>query len=113
MRYRPNEYKGTAGQGVFSGSWGHADRTTSYSAYSNYIFDGLDSAKVLTGVGHAPRSSGGAATFGAFGPHVHKGLDLAMESGYGQAVPAGYANDYGRNRVNEHRGVTSSKALNV
>jgi hypothetical protein len=113
MRYRPLEYKGTGGQGVFSGTWGHADRVTSYSNYNNNIFDGIDSAELMADPGHAIRSSGGAASFGAFGPHVHKGTTEVFSDTYGQGVPDGYQNDYGRNRVNEHRGVTSSKALNV
>jgi len=36
-----------------------------------------------------------------------------MDDGFGQTVPAGFDNAYGRNRVNEYRGVTSAKALNI
>jgi len=113
MRYRPLEYKGTDGQGVFSGSWGHEDRVTSYSFYDQYNFDGVTSSETMTNVGHARRSSGGAATFGAFDPLVYKGVSPAFDSTYGQAVPAGYDHSYGHNRVGEHRGVPSATALSV
>ena len=113
-RFRPLEFKGVESQKVFGSDFGHADRETDYSIQP-LIFDGLDSAKAMdtTTLGHARRSEGGAVTFGAFDPYVHKGADLAMEDGFGQAIPDGYDNAYGRNRVNEHRGVTSSQALNI
>jgi hypothetical protein len=111
-RFRPLEFKGVESQKAFATAFGHADRENAY-ALQSLLFDGLDSAKAINNPGHAKRSSGGAANFGHFDPHVHKGLDLAMEADFGQAVPAGYDNSYGHNRVNEHRGVTASVALNV
>lgn len=113
-RFKPMEYKGLAGAKAFPAGFGHADRVSEYS-YNNNIFDGVTSAKVLTNVGHAKRTEaqGAPATFGVFIPDAFQGVTSTQifTSGYGQAIPAGYDNEYGRNRVKEFRGVPSAKAL--
>lgn len=113
-RFRPMEHKGLAGAKAFPTSFGHADRVSDYS-YNNNIFDGVTSAEVLTDVGHGRRSDaeGAPATFGTFIPNEFKGVASAQvfSADYGQAIPAGYGNEYGRNRVKEFRGVPSAKAL--
>lgn len=113
-RFKPMEYKGLAGAKAFPAGFGHADRVSEYS-YNNNIFDGVASAKVLTNVGHGRRSEaqGAPATFGFFIPEAFQGVTSTQvfPAGYGQAIPAGYDNEYGRNRVKEFRGVPSAKAL--
>jgi hypothetical protein len=109
FRWGPHEYKGMAGTKAFRSGFGHADRSTSYSLYSNHIFDGIEVAKQLSDSGHAIRYT--AAWGGASKPHIHQGVTTAMASDYGQAIPAGHDNAYGRNRVNEWRGVPSARAL--
>ena len=47
-RFRPKEYKGLVGAAAFPTSFGHAERTTDYSLYNNYIFDGVTSAEIFT-----------------------------------------------------------------
>lgn len=113
MRYRPLEYKGTDGQGVFSGTWGHdADRETAYSGWSNIKFHGIGDPP-LADPGHGRRSESDAATFGAFDPHVYKGIPAGPLEDPGVAPPVGYDNAYGKNRVNEWRGVPSANAINI
>jgi len=56
MRFRPSEYKGLTTAKALDG--GHAKRTTDYSLYSNYIFDGVTSAEVMpAGYGQANTAS--------------------------------------------------------
>jgi hypothetical protein len=113
-RYRPFEHKGLTGAKAFPASFGHADRVSEYS-YNNNLFDGVTSSKVLVNVGHGKRTDtqGAPATFGYFIPNEFLGVNSAkvFAAGFGQAIPTGYDNEYGRNRVKEHRGVPSSKAL--
>ena len=113
-RFRPMEYKGLAGSAAFPSGFGHADRTSDYS-YNNYIFDGVSSANVFANTGHAPRTDaqGAPASFGSFRPDEYNGLSAAkvFTSGYGQALPTDYDNEYGKNKIQEWRGVPSSKAL--
>lgn len=113
-RYRPLEFKGLVGAKAFPAGFGHADRVSEYS-YNNNIFDGVTSSQVLVNVGHGKRTDaqGAPATFSYFIPDEFSGVASAkvFTAGYGQAIPVGYDNEYGRNRVKEHRGVPSSKAL--
>jgi hypothetical protein len=113
-RFRPMEYKGLAGSAAFPSGFGHADRTSDYS-YNNYIFDGVSSANVFANTGHAPRTDaqGAPASFGSFRPDEYNGLSAAkvFTSGYGQALPTDYDNEYGKNKIQEWRGVPSSQAL--
>ena len=112
-RFRPLEYKGLAGAKAFSSGYGHAGtRTSEYSLYSNYIFDGVTSANVFSNTGHGPRTEaqGAPASFGVFKPTEFQGVTstVVFTSGYGQANVTG---DYGREKVQEWYGVPSAKAL--
>lgn len=112
-RFRPLEYKGLAGAQVFSSGYGHAGtRTSEYSLYSNYIFDGVTSANIFANTGHGQRTdaTGAPASFGLFQPSQFQGVTSAVifTSGYGQANTTG---DYGREKVQEWYGVPSAKAL--
>lgn len=113
-RTKPLEHKGLPGAVVFPSGYGHTDRVTGYERYDNFKFDGIASAETLTDPGHAKRAigdSGTAATFGAFDPHINKGVSAQALAGTSGGVPDGYDNEYGKNRVNEWHGVTASKAL--
>ena len=112
-RFKPKEYKGLSGAKAFPSSYGHAERTTAYSLYSNYIFDGVTSANAFaSGFGHGPRSEaqGAASSFGLFRPAEKQGVpsSAVFTSNYGQANTTG---DYGREKVQEWYGVPSAKAL--
>jgi hypothetical protein len=112
-RFRPLEYKGLAGAQAFSSGYGHAGtRTSEYSLYSNYIFDGVTSANVFANTGHGPRTDaqGAPASFGVFKPTEFQGVTSTaiFSTGYGQANVTG---DYGREKVQEWYGVPSAKAL--
>ena len=112
-RFRPLEYKGLAGAKAFSSGYGHdGTRTSEYSLYSNYIFDGVTSANVFVNTGHGPRTEaqGAPASFGVFKPTEFQGVTstVVFTSGYGQANVTG---DYGREKVQEWYGVPSAKAL--
>lgn len=112
-RYRPLEFKGLSGSAVFTSGYGHTflGRTFTYSLYSNDIYDGVPSGIVFTSTfGHARRFN--ATWGGAFDPYGNKGVTPQALAGGGQAVPAtATTSQYGHNRVNEWRGVPSSKAL--
>lgn len=116
-RFKPLQYKGLAGAGVFTSGYGHVDRVTSTSRYSNWVFDGLPSAEAIPNatLGHGARTdkTGAPSSFGTFIPDEFKGLSVAavFTAGYGQAIPADADSDYGRNKVKEYRGVPSAKAL--
>lgn len=106
-RFRPLEFKGLVGANAFPSYFGHAKRTTDYSLYSNYIFDGVTAADVMAAAGHVRRFD--ASYGGAFDPYIFKGTIPVMVN-VGKALPdADYA--YGFNRVNEWRGVPSMKVL--
>lgn len=110
-RYRPLEFKGLTASAAL-GSAGHAIRSLYYSQYNNYEFDGVASADVMANAGHVRRFT---TTYGgAFNPYVYNGApsSLAMSGTVGQALPAtAMTSNYGHNKVNEWRGVPSSKAL--
>lgn len=112
-RFRPKEFKGLSGAAAFPSGFGHADRVTSYSLYSNYIFDGVAAAEVFaSGYGHGPRTEaqGAPSSYGIFRPTEEQGVPSAkvFSAGYGQANVTG---DYGREKVQEWYGVPSAKAL--
>lgn len=112
-RFRPKEFKGLSGAAAFPSGFGHADRVTSYSLYSNYIFDGVAAAEIFaSGYGHGPRTEaqGAPSSYGVFRPTEEQGVPSAkvFTAGYGQANVTG---DYGREKVQEWYGVPSAKAL--
>jgi hypothetical protein len=104
MRFRPSEYKGLTTAKALDG--GHAKRTTDYSLYSNYIFDGVTSTEAFAGMGHAKR----VTAYSFYNNYIFDGVASTevMKSGYGQANTA---SEYGRNKVGEYKGVPSAKAL--
>lgn len=104
MRFRPSEYKGLSTSKALDG--GHAKRTTDYSLYSNYFFDGVASAEVFANIGHASRTT----DYSLYDNYTFDGVASAevMPAGYGQANTA---SEYGRNKVGEYKGVPSAKAL--
>lgn len=104
MRFRPSEYKGLIAARALDG--GHVKRTTDYSLYSNYIFDGVTSAEVFANLGHAERTT----EYSTYNNYFFDGVASAevMPAGYGQANTA---SEYGRNKVGEYKGVPSAKAL--
>jgi hypothetical protein len=107
-RFRPLEYKGLLGASAFPGTFGHQVRVTDYSQYNNYIFDGVSAADIMLATGHVRRFN--ASYGGAFDPYIFKGVVSVMVN-TGQALPVGYDNPYGHNRVLEWRGVPSAQAL--
>lgn len=113
-RFSPDTFKGLSGAKAFPSDFGHADRSSDYS-YNNNIFDGVTSANVFLNTGHGPRTEaqGAPSSFGVFRPDephfVTSGA--VFTATYGQAIPAGYDNAYGKNKVQEWRGLPSSKAL--
>ena len=111
MRGRPYELRATGGAKVFPTGYGHVDRLTSYSSYSNYIPDGLDNAQPLKAAGHLRRVNAGLSYGGAFDPLVNRGVSVAPMAKAGQVLPTGYTNPYGKNKVNEYRGLASTRAL--
>jgi hypothetical protein len=113
MRFRPFESKGASGTVVFDGSFGHLTRDTDYSY--NRRYEHVYKFQRMADPGHVARftsENGAADSFGAFAPYEYKGAgDGAIGTDYGQTLPTGYDNEYGRNRVNEWRGVPSARAL--
>lgn len=109
-RFRPLEYKGLSANAAFPAGFGHADRETDYSLYSNYFFDGVTSAEIFVNFGHAPRTTGMAASFELFRPDDVSRVPSAQvfTSGYGQE---NVTSDYGREKVQEWFGVPSAQAL--
>ena len=113
-RFKPLEFKGLAGASAFPSDFGHAEgRDNDYALYNNYIFDGVASADVMTGLGHAYKrtdATGAASSFGYFVPSEFQGVvsTEVFTDGYGQANVTG---DYGREKVKEYKGVPSAKAL--
>ena len=104
MRFRPSEYKGLTTTKALDG--GHIKRTTDYSLYSNYIFDGVTSTEAFAGMGHAKR----VTAYSFYNNYIFDGVASTevMKSGYGQPNTA---TEYGRNKVGEYKGVPSAKAL--
>lgn len=121
LRFRPLENKAAGNALAFKSGYGHVDRVTSYSLIDQY--DDTYRITHLDAPGHTERSwgsadsapTGTAATFGKFDIYVYKGVtDHGMlASTRGTTIPTDAQSDYGRNKINEWRGVTSSKALDV
>lgn len=113
-RFRPSEFKGLSGSAVFGATFGHVERENEYKL-RQYSFKGLASAKAMNNLGHAPRTDaqGAPNTFGVFRPEEEHGVasSKVFNATFGQAIPTGYNNEYGKNKVQEWRGVASSKAL--
>ena len=110
-RFRPYTFRGIDGAKALDG--GHVKRNLYYGLYSNYKFDGVASAEAMpSGYGHTSRTEaeGAPASFGRFRPNDVHGVasSTIFTSGYGQQNTT---SEYGRNKVKEHKGVTSSKAL--
>jgi hypothetical protein len=104
-RFKPMEHKGVIG--AFSAGYGHGDRVTDYSLYSNFVFDGVTAADAFGPTyGHAKR----VTAYSLYNNFEFDGVDstTVFPSGYGQA---NVESEYGRNKVQEHKGVPSSKAL--
>ena len=104
-RFKPHTYKGVSG--AFTSGYGHADRETDYSLYSNYKFDGVTSAEVFaSGYGHADR----VTDYSLYDNYTFDGVTSAVvfTSGYGQPNTS---SEYGRNKVGEFKGVPSAVAL--
>lgn len=111
VRFRPMEYKGLSAVRAFPSAFGHAERENEYKI-RQYAFKGIDAARALNAPGHGPRTEaeGAPSTFGVFRPEEVHGVASAtvFTSGYGQANTAG---EYGRYKVQEWKGVASTKAL--
>lgn len=117
MRYRPLENKAAGNNLVFKSVYGHAALTPTTRVYSfdDYI-QGTYRPALITG-GHAVRgvdAAGTANSFGRFGPNTYQGVsDVILDNSTETYPTDANGGTYGRNKVNEWRGVTSSKALNV
>lgn len=121
QRYRPLENKAAGNALVFKANYGHADRVTSYSLIDHY--DDTNRQTRLDQPGHTERSwgtadiapTGTAATFGKFDIYIYKGTTShkMLASDLGTTQPADAQSPYGRNKINEWRGVPSSEALNI
>jgi hypothetical protein len=113
-RFRPSEFKGLSGSAVFGATFGHSERENEYK-HRAYRFAGLSSAQAFSNPGHAPRTDaqGAPSTFGLFRPYEEHFVPSGkiFTATFGQAIPTGYNNEYGKNKVQEWRGVASSKAL--
>jgi hypothetical protein len=112
-RFKPLQFKGLAGASAFPSGFGHEPyRVTTYSFYSNYIFDGVASANIFSNTGHAQRTEAGGApsSFGFFQPTEFHGVASVkvFPTTFGQANTTG---DYGRKKIKEFNGVASAKAL--
>jgi hypothetical protein len=106
-RFAPFTNRSVAGATVFPSGYGHADRETDYSLYSNFIFDGVTSAEAMpSGYGHAERTT----DYSLYNNYIFDGVTSTQvfTSGYGQANES---SEYGRNKVQEFKGVPSAKAL--
>jgi hypothetical protein len=108
------EYKGLAGAQAFPTAFGHVERENDYKV-RQYTFKGVASAQAFANTGHAARTDeqGAPSTFGLFRPDEYQGVASAkvFPTEFGQAIPTVYDNNYGKNKVQEWRGVASSKAL--
>ena len=114
-RFRPHEYKGLDGARAFAVGFGHEYNRANAYHYNNYIFDGVASADIFLNTGHGQRTEaqGAPSSFGYFIPDAFHGVTstTVFPTAFGQALPAGYDNPYGHNRVKEYRGVPSARAL--
>ena len=113
-RFNPDSFKGLSGAKAFPSTFGHVLRYNEYR-YNNNIFDGVPSTDIFKDTGHAPRTDaqGAPSSFGLFRPDephfVTSGA--VFTATYGQPIPTDYNHNYGKNRVQERRGIPSAKAL--
>lgn len=115
-RWHPNENKAAGNNLAFRFGYGHIPRTVDYSRWDAY--DDTYRQRRLNDPGHAIRYNGDEGVvegMGAYAPHINKGVTETPLDDTSQTYPAAgvYDNEYGRNKINEWRGATSSKALNV
>ena len=110
-RFNPDLYKGLSSTLAFTSGFGHAERENDYKL-RQYTFKGVASAQAFANTGHAARTDaqGAPSTYGYFRPEEEHGVTSSkvFTSGYGQSNATG---SYGRNKVQEWKGVTSAKAL--
>lgn len=111
-RFRPMEFKGLSGAKAFPTTFGHIERENDYKL-RQYRFKGVASAEAFANTGHAlgrTDAQGAPASFGYFIPEDYQGVASAkiFPSGYGEAYTP---SDYGRQQVQQWKGVPSAKAL--
>jgi hypothetical protein len=116
MRYRPLENKAVGSAKVFQPTYGMSveERRARGYSFDDYSHDNRQNR--LEDIGHTLRfigAAGTAATFGRFDPHVNKGVSAQPFDDFGQPLPEGYDNPYGRNRTLEWRGIPSAKAIKI
>lgn len=113
-RFNPDGYRGLEATRAFTATFGHELRYNEYR-YNNNIFDGVPSTDAFLNTGHGPRTEaqGAPNSFGVFRPDEPHFVasSKAMADGYGSGVPVGYDNAYGKNRVQEWRGIPAAQAL--
>lgn len=113
-RFNPDSFRGLDVTKVFPSNFGHVLRYNEYR-YNNNLFDGVPSTDVFLNTGHGPRTEaqGAPNSFGLFRPDEPHFVpsSAAFNAAFGQGVPVGYDHNYGKNRVQEWRGIPSAKAL--
>ncbi len=106
-RTHPYEYKGLNGARAFRNGYGHPDRVTSYSQWTNWFYSGVPAAREMYNPGHPRRFN---TTYGgASDPHIYKGLDKAIPANFGHAARP--TSEYGSQNPNIWKGTPSSRAL--
>jgi hypothetical protein len=110
-RFRPMEFKGLAGAKAFPTSFGHAERQNEYKL-RQYAFKGVASAVAFANTGHGARTDaqGAPASYGYFRPEEAQGVasTKVFPASFGQPNTA---TEYGRQKVQEWKGIPSAKAL--
>jgi hypothetical protein len=112
MRFRPLENRSATGAIVFGNTFGHQTRATDYSY--NRRYEHTYRFQRVNNPGHTSRTdvTGAPSSFGAFAPYGYKGVtESALLGADAVGIPSGYDNLYGKNKVNEWRGIPSSRAL--
>jgi hypothetical protein len=107
--------QGEGAQDIFD-DYGHEDRVTSYSLWEPWTYRGVTDTPLRdAGFGHVERgvdAPGTANSFGTLGLFVYHGTSARPLDDPGVALankPTG--NDHAFQRINEHKGVPSSRAL--
>ena len=110
-RFRPMEFKGLVGAKAFPTSFGHVERENEYKL-RQYAFKGVASAVAFANTGHGARTDaeGAPASYGYFRPEEEHGVASAkvFPASFGQPNTA---TEYGRQKVQEWKGIPSAKAL--
>lgn len=113
-RFNPDGYKGLDATTAFTSGFGHVERENEYK-HRAYRFAGIASAEAIKNAGHAPRTDaqGAPNSYGLFRPDENHYVPSGQVfvSTFGQPIPTDYNHDYGKNKVQEWRGVASAKAL--